>query len=103
MAAPKESGFGIGKEVWMLRAILMKAQEETLQRKFLIMNIRLLKNRILAEIQMLNVFLVRSEKERRNILSEIGEKVIFITKLENSTELCSFVWWKTEFTKDECG
>lgn len=66
----------------------MTAQEEARQRKFLIMNIELLMTRILAEVQMLKVLLVRSSKERRNRLSEIGEKVVFVTKWQKTRLNC---------------
>lgn len=54
--------------------------QRPLPRKFLIANIRLFLNRILAEIQMLKVLRVRSWKEMRSMLSGIGEKVIFVIK-----------------------
>lgn len=66
----------------------MTAQEEARQRKFLIVNIELLMTRILAEVQMLKVLLVRSSKERRNRLSEIGEKVVFVTKWQKTRLNC---------------
>lgn len=66
----------------------MTAQEEARQRKFLIVNIELLMTRILAEVQMLKVLLVRSSKERRNRLSEIGEKVVFVIKWQKTRLNC---------------
>lgn len=54
--------------------------QRPLPRKFLIANIQLFLNRILAEIQMLKVLRVRSWKEMRSMLSGIGEKVISVRK-----------------------
>lgn len=58
-------------------------------------------NRILLEIRMLNILLLRSQKEMRNMLVNTRGRVMLVTK--NLPELCSSVGWKVEFVNEEHG
>lgn len=52
-------------------------------------NAYLIMNRILLEIRMLNILLLRSQKEMRNMLVNTRGRVMLVTK--NLPELCSSV------------